>query len=59
MINKPQNSLKSEELDYCIQLERMEIIAKKLVTESKIVRDESIKVLREFEEIDNYDCKKG
>ena len=57
MANKPRNSFKSEELDCCIQLQRIEIIAKKLVAESKIVREESTKVLREFEEIDHWDCE--
>jgi len=52
MTNKPQNSFNSEELDCCNQLLRRGIIAKKLVAVSQLVSEESIKVLREFEEIE-------
>ncbi|WP_395803110.1 hypothetical protein [Daejeonella sp.] len=52
MTNKPQNSFNSEELDCCNQLPRRGIITEKLVAESQIVSEESIKVLREFEEIE-------
>jgi len=56
MMNKPQNHSKPKEFDYYIQLQRREVIAKKLLAESKIISEESIKILREFEEIDNWDC---
>jgi hypothetical protein len=55
MINKPRNRYINEALEYYNQMQRKKIISKQLVLESKIVSEESLKVLGEFEKLEDYD----
>lgn len=55
MINKPRNRYINEALEYYNQFQRKKIISKQLILESKIVSEESIKVLREFEKLEDDD----
>jgi len=54
-INKPRNRYINEALEYYNRLQKKKIIAKLLEAESKLVQDESLKVLAEFENLDEYD----
>jgi predicted transcriptional regulator len=55
-IKKPRNRYINEALQYYNRIQKKKIIAKLLEKESKIVSDESLKVLAEFENIEEYDC---
>lgn len=55
MINKPRNRYINEALEYYNQMQRKKIISKQLIFESKIVSEESLKVLGEFEKLEDYD----
>jgi hypothetical protein len=55
-IKKPRNRYINEALHYYNRIQKKKIIAKQLETESKLVSDESLKVLAEFESLDEYDC---
>jgi len=50
-IKQPRNRYINDALDFYNKLQRRKILAKKLVIESKIVREESMKVLSEFESL--------
>lgn len=54
-LHKPRNRYINEALLYYNRLQRKKILAKKLDAESKLVRTESLKVLAEFENLDDYD----
>jgi len=54
-IKKPRNRYINEALLYYNRLQRKRLLAKKLNAESILVRDESLKVLAEFENLDDYD----
>jgi hypothetical protein len=54
-IKKPRNRYINEALQYYNRIQKRKIISKMLVLESKLVGDESMKVLHEFENIDEYD----
>lgn len=54
-INKPRNRYINEALEYYNRLQRRLLIEKKLKTESELVKNDSMKVLREFEEVDYVD----
>jgi len=53
-LNKPRNRYINEALDHYNKIQRRMILQEKLKKESKLVKQESISVLREFENID-YD----
>ena len=55
-IKKPRNRYINEALQHYNRIQKKEIIAKLLETESKLVSDESLKVLAEFENLEVYDC---
>ena len=55
-IKKPRNRYINEALQYYNRIQKKKIIAKLLETESKLVRYESLKVLAEFENLEEYDC---
>ncbi|MDT8415969.1 MAG: hypothetical protein RQ735_11425 [Flavobacteriaceae bacterium] len=55
-IKKPRNRYINEALTYYNRIQKKEFIAKLLETESKLVSDESLKVLTEFESLEEYDC---
>ena len=54
-IKKPRNRYINEALLYYNRLQRKRLLEKKLNAESKLVRDESLRVLAEFENLDDYD----
>ena len=54
-LKKPRNRYINEALLYYNRLQRKRLLAKKLDAESKLVRAESLKVLAEFENLDDYD----
>ena len=54
-IKKPRNRYINEALQYYNRIQKKIIIEKRLEAESKIVRDESMKVLSEFEKLEDYD----
>ena len=54
-INKPRNRYINEALNYYNKIQNRKILAKKLEAESKLVREESIKVLEEFEKLLDVD----
>ncbi len=51
-VKKPRNRYINEALDYYNRLQRRLIIEKRLKKESQLVKEDSISVLKEFEEID-------
>lgn len=53
-LNKPRNRYINEAVDYYNQVHRRDLLAEKLRSESAKVSQESMSVLKEFEEID-YD----
>lgn len=55
-IKKPRNRYINEALQYYNRIQKKKIIAKLLETESKLVSAESLKLLAEFETIEEYDC---
>ena len=55
VIDKPRNRYINEALDYYNKLQKRRILSAKLTSESKLVNKESLKVLREFEKLnDDY-----
>ena len=53
-IKKPRNRYINEALQYYNRIQRKKIIEKCLEAESKMVSEESMKVLSEFEKLDDY-----
>ncbi len=54
-IKKPRNRYINEALQYYNRLQKRKIISQLLVQESKLVSEESMHVLNEFENMDEYD----
>jgi len=54
-IKKPRNRYFNEAIEYYNKIQRRQILEQKLAKESELVRDESLSVLKEFEEIDHVD----
>jgi len=54
-IKKPRNRYINDALKYYNNIQKKKILAKKLESESQLVRDESMKVLAEFENIIDED----
>ncbi len=52
MIKKPRNRYINEALEYYNKIQRRKFLESKLRKESALVKDESLSVLNEFEEID-------
>ena len=50
-IKKPRNRYINEALRYYNKLQKRKILARKLESESKLVQEESLKVLSEFESL--------
>ena len=57
-IKKPRNRYINEALAYYNKLQKSRITAKLLALESKLVAEESMNVLKEFENLDDYDSEK-
>ena len=54
-INKPRNRYINEAIEYYNRLQKRALIEERLRTESELVKAESMKVLKEFEEVDYVD----
>ena len=54
-LKKPRNRYINEALLYYNRLQRKKLLSKLLEAESKLVSEESLKVLSEFENLDEYD----
>ena len=54
-IKKPRNRYINEAIDYYNKLQKRLILERRLKKESVLVREDSMNVLREFEEIDYVD----
>ncbi|NVO02243.1 MAG: hypothetical protein HXX09_06025 [Bacteroidetes bacterium] len=54
-LKKPRNRYINEALLYYNRLQRKKLLSKLLEAESKLVSEESLKVLAEFENLDEYD----
>ena len=54
-IKKPRNRYINEALNYYNRLQRRLILEKKLKKESELIRNDSMSVLKDFEEIDYVD----
>jgi predicted transcriptional regulator len=54
-IKKPRNRYINEAIEYYNKLQRKLILEEKLKSESKIVKTDSMSILKDFEEIDYAD----
>ncbi|PIQ31383.1 MAG: hypothetical protein COW63_08110 [Bacteroidetes bacterium CG18_big_fil_WC_8_21_14_2_50_41_14] len=54
-IKKPRNRYINEALDYYNRIQRRMLLEKKLISESEIVKTDSMTVLKDFEEIEYHD----
>lgn len=54
-IKMPRNRYINEALSYYNRIQKKKIIARALKSESELVRDESMNVLAEFENLEEYD----
>ena len=54
-IKKPRNRYINEALQYYNHIQKKKIISEQLMIESKLVSDESMNVLNEFEKHEDYD----
>lgn len=54
-LKKPRNRYINEALSFYNRLHKKKILSRKLEFESKLVQDESMKVLAEFENIEDYE----
>jgi len=54
-IKKPRNRYINDALKYYNSIQRKKLLAKKLESESKLVREESMRVLAEFESLIDED----
>lgn len=52
-IKKPRNRYINEAVEFYNKFQKRQILEKKLRSESALVKDESMNVLKEFEEVDN------
>jgi hypothetical protein len=54
-IKKPRNRYINEALQYYNRIQKRKILSKLLIFESKIVSEESMNILNEFDNMDEYD----
>ena len=54
-IKKPRNRYINEALSYYNRIQKRKIIASQLVIESKLVSEDSMQILSEFENLEDYD----
>jgi len=55
IIKKPRNRYINEAIEYYNKLQKRVLIEQRLRTESELVKGDSMKVLKEFEEVDYGD----
>ena len=53
LIKKPRNRYINEAIEFYNKYQKRQILEKRLKSESELVREESLSVLKEFEEVDN------
>ncbi|MGX1024480.1 hypothetical protein [Flavobacterium sp. CS20] len=51
-LKKPRNRYINEALEYYNKIQRRKLIEEKMEKESKLIREDSMSVLKEFEDID-------
>ncbi|MCP9769869.1 hypothetical protein EGI22_18340 [Lacihabitans sp. LS3-19] len=51
-INKPRNRYINEAIIFYNKIQKRELIAEKLKIESKLVKEDNLKILKEFEDAD-------
>lgn len=56
-IKKPRNRYINEALEYYNRLQKTKLINKLLTEESKLVSEDSMQVLSEFENLEDYDSQ--
>jgi len=54
-LEKPRNRYINEALQYYNRVQKRKLLSKQLAFESKLVSEESMKVLAEFDELEEYD----
>ncbi len=54
-IKKPRNRYINEALSYYNRIQKRKLIASQLVVEPKLVSDDSMQILSEFENLEDYD----
>jgi len=54
-IKKPRNRYINEALEYYNKVQKRQILEKRLKVESELVKEESLNILKEFEEIEYGD----
>jgi hypothetical protein len=54
-LDKPRNRYINEALQYYNRVQKRKLLSKQLAFESKLVSEESMKVLAEFDELEEYD----
>ena len=54
-IKQSRNRYINEALDYYNRIQKKKLVAKMLLFESKLVQEESMKILSEFDNIEEYD----
>lgn len=57
-INIPRNRYINEALVHYNKIQKKEIIANQLKLESELIQNESLRILKEFENLDYYDSQK-
>ena len=55
-IDKPRNRYINEALQFYNRIQKRKLLSKQLAFESKLVSAESLKVLSEFDELEENDC---
>jgi predicted transcriptional regulator len=55
-IKKPRNRYINEALQHYNRIQKKKLIERLLEAESKLVSEESLKVLAEFDNLEEYDC---
>lgn len=54
-VKKPRNRYINEAIDYYNKLQQRMILEKKIIKESNLVKENSMSVLKDFEEVDYVD----
>ncbi|MDP2041718.1 MAG: hypothetical protein Q8S14_17255 [Algoriphagus sp.] len=55
VLDKPRNRYINEALQYYNRIQKRKLLSKRLAFESNLVSEESMKVLSEFDDIEEYD----
>ena len=55
-LKKPRNRYINEALQFYNRLQRQKLLSKRLELESKLVQEESLKILAEFDNLDDYEA---